>query len=125
VAVLHGGYPAWTEAGFPRQTSADGDRTIPAAVSCSGDALKSVEGAVTAYRRENGKTVLRIGTETITLPHSGEDPSRFFLVDGTPFAFNDWNRIEAKKGKVLPRMSAVAWMCTGGPTIVDWHPGKR
>lgn len=120
VAVLHGGYPAWLQAGLPSET-----QTMPAAVSCSAG-LTSVEGAVTEYRRLHGKTVLRVGAEPITLLHGdGDDPSRFFLVHGTPFAHNDWNRIESQKGKMLPAMSAVAWICPDRPTIVDWRPGKR
>jgi rhodanese-related sulfurtransferase len=119
VAVLHGGYPAWVAAGLPTETPPAG---APAAVTCSGE-LKSVSGPVTHYRRLRGKTVIRIGAETITLRHRGsDDPSRFFLVHGTPFAWNDWSRIEARKGEARPRMSAVAWIC-GGSTIVDWQPG--
>jgi len=123
VAVLHGGYPAWLAAEFP-VSSTRGERRIPAAVSCSGE-LKSIEGEVSEYRRGQDSTVLRVGTETVTLAHAGsEDPSRFFLIHGSPLAANDWNRIEAKKGQALPGMKAVAWICSGGQTFVDWLPAR-
>ncbi|MEA2463011.1 MAG: hypothetical protein QOJ98_758, partial [Acidobacteriota bacterium] len=48
---------------------------------------------------------------------------RFYLIDGTPFTPTDWNRIESKKGVLRPDMSAVAWVCSNGVTIVDWRPG--
>jgi rhodanese-related sulfurtransferase len=122
VAVLHGGYPGWTAAGFPTESNRDGGVRVPAAVSCSG-ALRNVSGPVTHYRRLRGKTVLTIGEETITLRHKGgDDPSRYFLVRGTPFAHNDWNRLEVRKGEVREGMKATAWLCAGGETIIDWQP---
>jgi rhodanese-related sulfurtransferase len=148
VAVLHGGYPAWKEAGLaveatqavetvefaesePGGASATrgGRLAPPAAVSCNRNELTSYAGKVTRYRRRPGKTVLVIDTsagttESVTLVHKGsDDPSRFYLVEGTPFTSRDWNRIERKKGELLPEMSAVAWVCKCGPTIVDWRPG--
>ena len=78
---------------------------MPAAVSCTGT-LRKLTGPVTHYRRLRGKTVLTIGEEMITLRHrGGDDPSRFFLVNGTPFRYNDWNRIEVRKGE-LPEGNA-------------------
>ena len=122
VAVLHGGYPAWTAAGLPTESSRSTELAPPAAVSCSGP-LRKVAGPVTHYRRLRGKTVLTIGEETITLAHKGsDDPSRFFLVNGTPFVHNDWNRVEVRKGEVREGMQVTAWVCEGGPTTIDWQP---
>lgn len=43
------------------------------------------------YRRLSGKTVLPIAGEMIALRHEGsDDPSRLFLIGGTPFLHNDW-----------------------------------
>lgn len=143
VAVLHGGYPAWSEAGLPTEsnrepepevatagTASSGGRMRPAAaVACDANQLTSFAGTITHYRRLRGKTVLRIATnagtmETITLRHRGsDDPSRFFLIDGTPFTPKDWNRIEKRNGSLHPKMSAVAWVCSGGATVIDWRPG--
>ena len=122
VAVLHGGYPAWTAAGLRTESSRSGELSPPAGVSCSGT-LRKVRGAVTHYRRLRGKTVLTIGEETITLRHKGtDDPSRLFLANGTPFVHNDWSRVEARKGEARKGLQATAWICTDGATIVDWHP---
>jgi rhodanese-related sulfurtransferase len=121
VAVLHGGYPAWTAAGLPTESRRDDDLAVPAAVSCT-TTLRKITGAVTHYRRVRGKTVLTIGEETITLRHGSDDPSRYFLVNGTPFVHNDWNRIEVRKGEAHKEMRATAWVCEGGETIVDWLP---
>ena len=121
VAVLHGGYPAWTAAGYPTESRRGGELAPPAAVSCT-SGLRKVSGPVTHYRRLRGKTVLKLGEELITLTHKGtDDPSRMFLVNGTPFVHNDWNRIEARKGEAHEGMQATAWICAGGATIIDWQ----
>ena len=122
VAVLHGGYPAWSAAGLPTESSRANELAPPAAVSCSA-ALRKVSGEVTHYRRLRGKTVLTMGAETITLRHKGsDDPSRMFLVHGTPFVHNDWNRVELRKGEVREGTQATAWICADGTTIIDWQP---
>jgi len=122
VAVLHGGYPAWTAAGLPAESSRSSERSVPAAVSCTGT-LRNVSGSVTHYRRLRGKTVLTIGEELITLRHKGsDDPSRMFLVHGTPFVHNDWNRVEVRKGEAREGIQATAWICDSGATIIDWRP---
>jgi rhodanese-related sulfurtransferase len=145
VAVLHGGFPAWKEAGLPTEAiqavefeeSAPGGASVsrggrlapPAAVTCDRNQLTSYAGKVKSYKRKHGKTVLVIDTsygttETVTLTHKGgDDASRFYLIDSTPFTARDWNRIERRKGALLPNMSAVAWVCRNGATIVDWRPG--
>lgn len=145
VAVLHGGFPAWKEAGLPTEPTQSvefeesepggasetrGARLAPpAAVSCDRNNLTSYAGKVKSYKRQKGKTVLVIDTsagttETVTLVHKGsDDPSRFYLVEGTPFTSRDWSRIERKKGQLHPNMSAVAWVCSDGMSIVDWRPG--
>lgn len=147
VAVLHGGYPAWKEAGLPVEiervvqfpeekpapaaasSSGGGRLAPPEAVTCDRNQLTSYAGRVTSYKRAKGKTVLVMHTsadtvETLTLTHAGsDDPSRFFLLEGKPFTAKDWSRIEKKKGELISNMSAVAWVCTGGATIIDWRPG--
>lgn len=119
VAVLHGGYPAWVAAGLPVDSRRDDELPAPAAVSCSGK-LRKVSGTVTEYHRLAEKTELKVGTEAITI--TGGDPARSFIVHGTPFMPNDWNRIEARKGELHKGMSATAWLCDSGVTIVDWQP---
>jgi rhodanese-related sulfurtransferase len=146
VAVLHGGYPAWKTAGLPIEaiqteavefeesaptgaTATRGRLAPPAAVSCDRNNLTSYAGKVKSYKRQKGKTVLVIDTsagttETVTLVHkNSDDPSRFYLVEGTPFTSRDWSRIERKKGELHPNMSAVAWVCSNGTSIIDWRPG--
>jgi rhodanese-related sulfurtransferase len=143
VAVLQGGYPAWKEAGHPidviqpdqDQTSAassssrGGRLAPPAAVSCDRNELTSHSGKIKSYKRQRGKTVLVMDTsadttERLTIHHKGsDDPSRFYLIDGTAFTGRDWTRIEKKKGQLRPGMSAIAWVCTSGTTYIDWRPG--
>ena len=121
VAVLHGGYPAWAAAGLPTRSNRGGELAAPAAVTCKSE-LRKIAGPVTHYRRLRGKTVLTVGGETITLQHrGGDDPSRYFLIGGTPFQHNDWNRVEVRKGEVRKGMQATVWTCAGGETIVDWQ----
>lgn len=145
VAVLVGGYPAWSDAGLPTEAtqtvqfdesapggasaSRGGRLAPPAAVTCDRNQLTSYAGKVKTYKRQNGKTVLVIDTsadttERVTLTHpDSDDPSRFFLIDGTPFTVRDWTRVEVRKGQLHPNMSAVAWVCSNGRNVIDWRPG--
>jgi len=144
VAILRGGYPAWKEAGLPVEAIQEvpmtdvvessagagaGRLAPPAAVACDRNQLTSHAGSVVRYRRKKGQTTLTLDTsadtiERLTLRHPGsDDPSRFFLVFGTPFTSADWNRIERRKGVLQQKMSAVAWVCSDGVTIIDWRPG--
>ena len=129
VAVLHGGFPAWKSAGLPVESNRDvrvGRLAPPASVSCNRNDLTVYAGVVRHYRREKDKTSITIETEEetterVTLHHTGsDDPSRFFLIQGTPFTPSDWNRIERKKGELRPDMRARAWVCADGMIIVDW-----
>lgn len=101
----------------------------PDAVPCDRNQLTSYSGLVTSYKRAKGKTTLVMHTsadtvETLQLVHAGsDDPSRLFLIEAKPFTTDDWRRIERRKGELLPNMSAVAWVCTNGPTLIDWRPG--
>jgi len=129
VAVLQGGFPAWKEAGLPVESNRDtrvGRLAPPASVSCNRNDLTVYAGAVRQYRREMDKTSITIETdedtvERVTLHHTGsDDPSRFFLIGGTPFTPSDWNRIERKKGELKPDLRAHAWVCADGRIVVDW-----
>src|SRR5688572_21106726 len=145
VAVLVGGYPAWTAAELPTEViqtvqfdesapagasaSRGGRLAPPAAVTCDRNQLTSYTGKVKSYKRQQGKTVLVIETtsdttERVTLVHENtDDPARFFLIDGTPFSVRDWSRVEARKGELHPNMSAIAWVCSNGENVIDWRPG--
>lgn len=150
VAVLHGGFPKWREAKLPidaveeqvtvhfdqeqpanavGRAAGAGRLRPPAAVSCDRNELTSFAGKVTHYRRVKDKTTLVIETsadttEQLTIRHSGtDDPSKFYLIHGTPFSTGDWSRVERSKGVLRVDMSAVAWVCTNGTTIIDWRPG--
>jgi hypothetical protein len=140
LGVLTGGYPAWKEAGHPiasnyepesaggEARSGAGRLAPPAAVSCDRNQLTSYTGSVRSYRREQDKTLIVIETsagtvERITLRHSDGRPGKRYLINGTPFTEADWNRLEKKKGELLENMSAVAWVCQDGRTIIDWRPG--
>ncbi len=151
VAVLQGGFPAWKTAGFPTRSDAPpeafgevppseapaaaaagrGRLAPPAAVSCDRNHLTSYAGKVRNYKRAKDRTTLTIDTtadttERVTLEHLGsDDPSRQFLILGTPFTPRDWSRIERKKGELHPGMNVVAWVCENGETVLDWHPGTR
>jgi len=145
VAVLHGGFPAWKQAGLPVKSNrtpeseeptpapapvaSAGRIAPPDTVECDRNKLTLFAGSVVKYERTEGKTSLTIHTsaETIehfTLEHPGtDDPSRFFLIDAKPFTKADWKRIEGKKKDLLPKMSAIAWVCEGRTPIIDWRPG--
>lgn len=142
VAVLTGGYPAWVKAGYPTAvaeevelpaaaSSGRGARLAPpAAVACDRNKLTVYSGKITKYSRRKGRTTITIATdwdttETVTLRHKGDDPSRDYVVLGTPFTPSDWNRVESKKGVLHPGLRANAWVCSGGRTVIDWQPAAR
>ena len=100
----------------------------PDAVKCDPNELTSFAGKVATYRRGKDMTVLVMHTsadtvETIKIPHGDKDPRHWYLIEGQPFTAADWKRIESKKGVLRPDVSAIAWVCTDGATIVDWRPG--
>jgi rhodanese-related sulfurtransferase len=108
--------------------SSGGRLRPPDAVKCDPNNLTSFAGKVTSYRRGKDATVLVMHTsadtvETIKVAHAGKDPRHSYLIEAQPFTAADWKRIESKKGVLLPNMSAVAWVCGNGVTIVDWRPG--
>lgn len=139
VGVLTGGYPAWVNAGLPvvatqevempaRSAGRGGRLAPPAAVTCDRNKLTVYAGTITKYSRKKAKTTITIATDwdtTETVTISGSDPARRYLVLGTPFTTKDWNRIESKKGVLHRGMRVNAWVCQGGPTVVDWQPGTR
>jgi hypothetical protein len=87
----------------------------------------SYTGPVTEYRRESGRTRIRIHTdgdtdERVTIRHPGSgDPSPWFRFRGQMFADSDWSRVEVRHGKLQPGLRATAWVCRDGRTIVDWQ----
>lgn len=104
----------------------------PDATNCTRDHLTVYSGMVVTYRRETGRTTLRIRTdwdtlETVRMPHPGsKDPSRWFLIDRAPFTGADWARIETAPGKLRPAIRAAAWVCDNAqPTVVDWQPPRQ
>ena len=99
--------------------------------NCPANNLTSYTGVVTRYTREVGKTTLRIRTdwdttENVTLTHPGtDDGSAMFRVNGAPFTAADWARIEQRKGVLVDKARAAAWVCSDGRVIVDWNAPKE
>lgn len=143
VAVLQGGLQAWTAAKLPTEAErtvhfeaeppapAAGRLAPPSAVKCDRNQLTSYAGRVTAYARSEGRTTLTIATddgtvETVIVAHPGsDDPSTAFLLEGAAFGQDGWKRIEQSRGVLHPSMRAIAWVCTGGETIIDWRPAAQ
>lgn len=143
VAVLKGGYPAWKAAGLPivderkkpvdaaheeavapegpesAQSRGAGRVRPPAAVTCDRNQLTSYAGRVTAYARAGNQVTVTLAADAGT---SESVTATSFLLEGEPFN-GDWTRIESEGGKALEAMSAIAWVCTGGTTFLDWRPG--
>ena len=103
----------------------------PAHIRCDVNDVTVYNGRVISYSRTTGKTKLTIRTdydttETVVLTHpKTDDPSKWFFVFGNAFLAKDWQRIEKKKGTLLPNMRANAWVCTDGKAIIDWRPGEE
>lgn len=104
----------------------------PASLKCERSDVTLYDGRVLAYRRQRGKTFLRVRTsfdttEEVTIRHPGtDDPSRFYLINSEAFTPADWKRIETRKGVLKSGMHANIWVCRDNPSIqpvVDWRPG--
>jgi hypothetical protein len=100
-------------------------------LKCDRNDLTLYDGRVTAYRRRQGSTFLRIRTnfdttEEVTIRHPAtDDPSKFYLLNGQPFTKNDWRRIERRRKVLIKGMRANVWVCRDKPSIqpiVDWQP---
>ena len=103
----------------------------PASLNCDRNDVTLYNGRVFGYRRQRGKTFLRVRTsfdttEQVTIRHQGtDDPSKFYLINGGPFTPADWKRIEKRKGVLKNGMQANIWVCRDNPSIqpvVDWRP---
>jgi rhodanese-related sulfurtransferase len=133
-AALKGGYDAWVAAGLPVVRQADPDQPPPAAgrlavppfVTCGRNDVTAYSGEVISYKRSTGSTVLRIRTDAGTTEQvTVKQPPDSYFVMGSKFSTADWKRIEVKKGKLQPHMRAIAWVCRGGATFVDWRVGEK
>ena len=102
----------------------------PASLTCDRSDVTLYDGRVLVYRRQRGKSFLRVRTsfdttEQVTIRHQGtDDPSKFYLINGGPFTPEDWKRIEKWKGVLKNGMHANIWVCRGNPSIqpvVDWR----
>ncbi|HEY5884003.1 MAG TPA: hypothetical protein VIT88_04915 [Pyrinomonadaceae bacterium] len=103
----------------------------PASLKCERSDVTLYDGRVLAYRRQRGKTFLRVRTsfdttEEVIIRHPGTDnPSRFYLINSETFTPADWKRIETRKGVLKNGMHANIWVCRDNPSIqpvVDWRP---
>lgn len=103
----------------------------PASLKCDRSDVTLYDGRVLAYRRQRGKTFLRVRTsfgttEQVTIRHQGtDDPSKYYLINGEPFTRGDWKRIETRRGVLKNGMRANIWVCRDNPSVqpvVDWRP---
>lgn len=101
----------------------------PESVKCPHNDLTVYEGRVIAYRRDVSRTFLRIRTdaettESVTIRHGrARSPVKWFLLRAEPFQPSDWKLIEARRGRLRPRLRVHAWVCTDGSNpVVDWQP---
>jgi hypothetical protein len=115
----------------PPQQPPRGRIMTPSRLTCDRNDLTLYDGRVTAYRRRNGSTFLRIRTnfdttEEVTIRHPRtDDPSRFYLLNGQPFTKSDWRRIERRSKVLIKGTRANVWVCRDNPSIqpiVDWQP---
>ena len=119
------------ETNFTPQQQPRGRIMPPPQLQCDRNDLTSYDGRVIAYRRRKGSTFLRIRTnfdttEEVIIRHPAtDDPSKFYLLNGQPFAGSDWRRIERRRKVLIKDMRANVWVCRDNPAIqpvVDWRP---
>lgn len=117
-----------------RAAQRDGRLAPPLTLSCSRDNTTSFTGRVLAYRRSAVRVSIRVRTDeetteefTLRVPQRG-DASRLFLINGERFTSSDWKRVEARAGRLRPRMRATVWACYEGDRpkaeLIDWRPAE-
>jgi hypothetical protein len=123
---------SWRGASVQAAQPRGGARTRPPEwFACQPDALTSYTGVVVGYRRQAGRTSLRIRTdsdttERVSIRHPGNDnPAPWFRFAGQPFEDSDWRRVESRPGHLRPGVRATAWVCADGRTMVDWEAAKE
>lgn len=101
----------------------------PATLKCSRNDLTSYTGLVIQYTRTPDSTSIVIRTdadttEKIVVRH--DNPANAFLLEGAPFAVEDWQKIESEAGVLHLNMRVTAWVCLDGKTqpVLDWRPGR-
>ncbi|MDQ3650309.1 MAG: hypothetical protein M3458_08580 [Acidobacteriota bacterium] len=101
----------------------------PHLIKCPRNNLTSYNGKVILYRRQPGRTVIRVRTdwetnEQVVIKYArNANPTNWFLLKGEPFAAADWRRIEVTKNRLRPEMRANIWVCDDGTNpVVDWRP---
>ena len=102
---------------------------LPAGLACDANHVTSWFGVVSGYRRERGRTWIRIDTdydtvESTTIEHAGEpDASKHYRFQGRAFTAKDFARIELKPGVLRKGVRATAWVCDDGrtPPLIDWQ----
>ena len=121
-----------TASGQERRRAPEQNRQrAPEGFACERNDLTVYTGVVSRYRREQGRTTLRVRTdwettENVTVTHRGTDgPLASFRYRGSPFTVRDWARIEKSKGILRPGMRAAAWVCADGKVLVDWGAPKE
>ena len=111
------------------QAQGGGRVMAPSGLACDVNHLSSWFGVVSGYRREHGRTWIRIHTdyatvESTTIEHAGQpDASKHYRYQGRAFTAKDFARIERKPGVLRPGVRATVWVCDDGktPPMVDWQ----
>jgi hypothetical protein len=103
-----------------------GRLAVPSFVTCNRNEVTAYSGEVIAYKSSPATSVLRIRTDAGTTEEvKVTRPSESYFVMGSKFADADWKKIEVKNGRLRPHMRAIAWVCGGGATFIDWRVGEK
>lgn len=101
----------------------------PEGIKCPRSNLTSYNGKILAFRRQPGRTMIRVRTdwettEQVILQYAkNETPIKWFQLNGGRFESDDWKLIESGKNRLRPGMRANIWVCDDGSNpIVDWRP---
>ena len=101
----------------------------PETLQCPRNNLTSFTGRVLFYHRNNNRISIRVRTdwdttEQFTLRYAeGDDPAKWFLMRGEAFGPDDWQVIEARRGRLRRNIRATIWVCNDGTRpVIDWQP---
>src|SRR4051794_13600201 len=92
----------------------------PEGITCSPNDLTAYFGRVTAYNRTDTTLKLTLRTDEETTERFNLKLPLKMRLSGADFKADDWQAVEASKGKAKPGMRATVWQCKGGDHQIDW-----
>jgi len=109
----------------------DGRLAPPSAVKCPANNLTVYSGKATSWRQFGDRAEITISTdwatiEKVTIPGSGQNQQKTYLVRGNQFQLDHRKQIFVADDALQPNVRVNAWVCSDKavPPVLDWQPPR-